>query len=229
MEWKYIIVDPEQNTKENGYGKDNTTNAANRLKVWSKFYDVDHFPLYSDIKEDKRYKLIPDVNLFFDTFLFKKRIEINAKVFLREADNRAKILKKRAFCHIVGLGLGDWAIHPIQNQLTIEVYYNLLRNNNYYNISNVYFAWITPTQIPFYNGHIKIEYGKRDPFGPLENGKFIVANFDWNGNSYIGNEYWLGNLNSSGSSAAVCCSLIGHLGNPDVNTANINQNNVKFI
>ena len=52
---------------------------------------------------------------------------------------------------------------------------------------------------------------QRDPFAPLPENKkekLVVAMFAWDGNSYVGNEYWNGMLSASGDPAAACCSLI---------------------
>lgn len=234
MEWKHIIIDPEQNTKENGYGKDNSTQKGKYLQHWANFYGVDYFPLYDECTapsgiEDDRYISIPgNLCFLFDTLLFKKRIEVNAFVFLTEANNRARLLGKKAFCHIVGLGLGVWNIHPEQERLSIEVYIDLLNRHEdkFTHIHTLYFAWMD--EIKYENTtNIEIKYGYREPAEKLNDPDLLlVANYAWDGNSYPGNEYWIGSLFGSGDPAAACCSLISQLQNHDINP-NISVSNTR--
>ena len=225
MEWRYMIVDRDQNTVENGYGPANNTKNSSYLSIWAIFYDIEYFPLFSEAEQDKTgrfYKL--NSGVYLDLLVYKKRVKILAEVFLKEANHRAGKISKKAFCYVVGLGLGAWRLSgaiDVQKLISIKAYLELLESGKFSNISDIYFAWFNlekdsfkpPSQI---NG-INIHMGYRNPAEPLnDQNKLLVANWAWDPNSYIGNEYWTGQLRTSGDPAASCCSFISYIGNPDL-------------
>jgi hypothetical protein len=221
MEWKYMIVDSSQNTEKNGYGKNNNSVAEKYLKLWADFYNVEYFPTYTEAMENtqKYFGGNPDTYLNID--VYKQRIKYNAAVFLEDANYRAKMFGKKAFCHAVGLGLGVWAINKkLQQDITVKVYMDLLTERELTNISDLYLAWFfeidNENSSKSING-INIHFGKREPHEPLQDpSKLLVCNWAWDANSYVGNEYWDGYLGSSGDPAAACSSFVAYFGNPDL-------------
>jgi hypothetical protein len=233
MEWRFMMIDPEQNTWENGYGPQNNSVPGQYLKIWAKFFGVDYFPTYEDAMQDQQKWFGREVGEAAQAHLnvpvYKRRIGINAEVFLKEANNRAKNIGKHAFCHAVGLGLGVCAVdRKLQQRLTVEVYLDILNTPDnkgkfaYTHIKDLYFAWFNEVEDssawPNQLHGIRIHFGKREPAEPIEdpNG-LLVCNWAWDANSYVGNEYWDGFLSTSGDPAAACCSFIAYLGNPDIN------------
>jgi len=226
MEYRFMMIDPEQNTKENGYGPDNTSVNGQFLSLWANFLGVDYFPTHEEAMKDpmrwfgrkptEGQSAIAQLNVE----VYKRRIGINAEVFLKEANDRAMKVGKHAFCHAVGLGLGVWAFDKkLQQRLTVEVYLDILNTNKYEHIRHLYFAWFLevgegsefnwPNQV---NG-VSIHFGKREPAEPLnDDSLLLVANWAWDANSYIGNEYWDGMLSTSGDPAAASCSFIAYFG-----------------
>ena len=96
-------------------------------------------------------------------------------------------------------------------------------------VKNLNFSYISPhgeagqlqNDKKFEGTDITINFSRRDPFDLLEGpdeGKLVVAMFAWDGNSFVGNEYWDGLLSASGDPAAAACSNIPELLNPDVNS-----------
>lgn len=225
MEWRYMIVDRDQNTLENGYGSNSNTKNSAYLSMWANFYDLDNFPLYSDAENDKsgRFYKLSNGN-YLDIYVYKKRIKIVAELFLKEANFRAKKIGKDAFCHIVGLGLGAWKLssaRDIQTIITVDTYLELISSGLFENISDLYFSWFNipknEIQIPTRIANTQIHVGHRNPADPLnDNNKLLVANWAWDSNSYVGNEFWLGQLKTSGDPASCSCSFVGFIGNPDI-------------
>lgn len=242
MEWRYMVIDKEQNTTENGYGIDNNSLKGLFLKGWADFYEIPYFPTFDEImlhKDDifssngfeneiinynAKYIQLSTIS-YLNVEVYKKRVKYNANVFLNDANNRAKNEQTTAFCHAVGLGLGVWKVSELQGMISVSVYLEIIKENKFEYISDIYFSWFhvendkdfknIPTEI---NG-IKLHFGKREPAELLkgeDTNKLLVCNWAWDPNSYIGNEYWDGRLSTSGDPAAACCSFVAYFGNPDV-------------
>ena len=228
MDYRFMMIDPDQNTRENGYGPDNTSIKGQFLSLWANFLGVNYFPTHDEAMQDpdkwlgRKPTASQSSIAHLNIEVYRRRVGINAEVFLKEANDRAQKLNKKAFCHAVGLGLGVWAVdRKLQQHITVEVHLDILNSSNYDHISHLYFAWFNdvadcdeiswPNQI---NG-VQIHFGQREPAEPLEDPNLLlVANWAADANAFVGNEYWDGFLGSSGDPAAASCSFIAYFGNP---------------
>jgi hypothetical protein len=238
MEWRHIIVTPEQNqnTEKNDYGF--TECKKGILALWSQLYG-EKFPTFNEAKQDTsgRFVLLKD-GLYFDTTIYKKRIQFVAKPFLVDANTRAAKQNKKAYVHVVGLGLGAWQLDRRQIEWTLDSYADILRNNDLSSVSTIDFSWFDTAPQKARDTVIKagkeknivVIFSQRDPAAKLiggNAGKLLVASYAWDGNAYPGNEYWRGLLTASGDPAAACCSTITELQNPKINF--FIQRNIKKI
>lgn len=241
MEWKSMIISPEQNTPENGYGRkaDPSRPETIERRLWAELYgsnldDLHAFPDYEEASLDQsgRYLALQGnyEGKFLDTAVYKERIKLCIESYLLEANERAKTRGKKGYLHIVGLGLGVWRIHPRQNHLMLDVYAELLEKHKLDHISDINFSFSLNghtcggVQDQGYidsNGHpIMVHYSQRDPAEKLtgeDEGKLLIVQYAWDANAYPGNEYWRGMLSASGDPAAACCSMIAELQNPEIN------------
>lgn len=113
-EWQDIIITPEQNTEENGYGqKADQENVNTKMrKLWEQFYN-DSFELYQRVeikrtidKKQKRYvKLFLNEQKvwYFDQVLYKKRMKMVLKPFLQLVETVAKQQNKKVILYITNL------------------------------------------------------------------------------------------------------------------------------
>ncbi len=225
MEWQHMIITPQQNTAQNGYGL--TASDGGLLGLWSDLYG-EKFPTFNEAQQDTSGRFVLLKNGFYcDTTVYKKRIRLVIEPFLRDAHKRAMDENKLAYVHVVGLGLGVWQIDPRQAQWMLEAYADSIDDNNLSAISDIDFSWFpAPAQkiAGAVNGgqlkNITVHFSKRNPADKLEgndSGKLLVAMYAWDGNAYPGNEYWASMLEASGDPAAACCSTIAELQNPKIN------------
>lgn len=239
MEWVSMMVTKEQNTAANGYGlhADPANPKTFELRLWAELYgskigDVYALPDYDDAINDQSGRFLKTSKGLLDTFVYKERMRFVLESFLLEADKRAEQAGKKAYLHVVGLGLGVWMVNSAQTDLLLDVYAELINKHSLANISDINFSWFNRDNI---NGvtnhehisHIKVHFSKRNPAELLkgeDKGKLLIAQYAWDSNAYPGNEYWKGLLTASGDPAAACCSMIPELQNPEINPAIAGEN-----
>jgi hypothetical protein len=251
MEWKHMVITAEQNIAANGYGEKGKTNNP-LLQLWAKFYRVGHFPSFDEIDEkNENFIKIPAKNgdtevKYLNIAIYKERLRLTIEPFLQEANALAQEKGKKAYVHVIGLGLGAWALgdtkkDAFQEKYMLEVYQSIMQQNNFDYIADIDFSWFSDKAkdhfISLGNINlpkvINIIFSKRNLSAKLtgnDEGKLLVAMYPWDGNAFVGNEYWGGSNSFCASSdpAAAACSLISILQNPKANPW-YKQNIIKFV
>lgn len=237
MEWASMMVTPAQNTAENGYGlnADPKNPKTIEKRLWAELYESRigkeyALPDYDEAVNDQTGRYIPVAKGLLDTHVYKARMRLIIESFLLEADKRAELAGKKAYLHIVGLGLGVWKVADKQTGLMLEVYADILKERPFKHISDINFSYFNGDQcgeakdqdfIQSAQGDpIKVHFSQRNPADKLQDedeGKLLIAQYAWDANAYPGNEYWKGLLTASGDPAAACCSMIPELQNPEIN------------
>ena len=204
------------------------------MRAWARFYGMSHFPTYEEALSDASgrfvtYKGLLAANCLFDKLAYERRMDVAAEILLLEANQRALAESKGAACHIVGLGLGVWQVDHCQSQIYVDCYGKAIRRmqGQLGCIKSIYFSYIRGVNTcdgvshgELING-IEVYFGQRNPneADAFASGSdtLLVTQYAWDGNSFPGNEYWMGSLAASGDPAAACCSTIPQLQNPDIN------------
>ncbi|GBP56389.1 hypothetical protein EVAR_32259_1 [Eumeta japonica] len=121
-------------------------------------------------------------------------------------------------------GLGAWIELPHQIDVFILSFLERLRfyldNEMLNHITDVNFAYIKPSSS--IEGGINVHLENREPSAKLPKeyaDKLLVTTYAWNGNAHPGNDFWLGNLTSSGDPAAACSTQVAELHNAHINGA----------
>ena len=247
FDWKYMVIDPMQNVKKNGYGPFNNSLEGRTLDIWAKFYGIDHFNLYEEVltqdisnsdyefdpvrKQFVNYRFIklPDYrDTYFDTMIYKQKITYLAEVFFNEANYRAMGLKKKAYCYVFPIGKNTRILTPLQDKFILQSFISVLNTSTFNHISDVYFANFNTTndngqddtlEEYTHKNSIQLHVGKKFPQERLNDpNKLLVRISESTGNTLIGNEYFEYNLSNSDTSNTACSSYIAYIGNPDLNS-----------
>lgn len=158
----------------------------------------------------------------FNSVVYKARMRITVHTLLIEANSRALERQKKAFIHFVGLGLGVWQFHESQAQLLVDTFLECIEKMTHAeqlnSVEMVDFAWFPQwIELRTIKSHVTVQSTKRNPADPIPPDCLLVATYAWDGNSWPGNEYWVGSLSASGDPAAACCSTIAQTHNPHFN------------
>ena len=235
MESQELRVTEEQNTKENGYGKNHNKGV---LKLFADFYGIEYLPkfseLHSDVQKSKSLTgLVSNVlnfkrdqqpeNKLLECYTemtgrintpeflhipgYNQRNRITFEILLADANYRAQMIKKKAYVHVVGLGLGVWRIFNDQIKLFLTEFIRTASRLNLENVSDIDFSWVInhgEQLITMENGvqlkegdmipntEIKIHISKRNPWdklNPDDEHKLVVASWAWDGMSFVGKQF----------------------------------------
>lgn len=245
MEALHMLADKDHYAARFGYGLENKTTDVPLLKLWEDFYGL-KFPLFEEAEKEAELNNskgrfikfgFKDHWLYLDTLVYKARMKLIIEAFLFEANKRAQEENKKAYLHVVGLGLGAWEVHNDQEQMQVDVYAEVLREHpEFENVSDINFSWFKQKGLTCgkedqeFRKKIKIVFSKRNPAAKLEGadaGKMLIVQYAWDSNAYPGNEYWIKRLVLSSDPAAACCSMIAELQNPEINPENVNGAKIK--
>lgn len=170
---------------------------------------------------------------YFDKEVYKRCMQIHLESFLLEADAKAEIAGKKAFLHLIPLGIEQWMqsgnegdVRIYIQETQIEIYKELIAKHQFAHISDFNFSSFElkekreNSKIEVNGNIIELKFSTRRPAQRLEGddaGKLLVAQYSSTGRTFPGNEFWRGELSRSAEQAAACCSTIAQLANPLIN------------
>eukprot|EP00048_Salpingoeca_helianthica_P021828 m.14607 g.14607 ORF g.14607 m.14607 type:complete len:469 (+) comp6473_c0_seq1:119-1525(+) len=237
MEYAHMVID-KLCTPAAGYGPNRVDTAGNTLPLWAAFYDSPfkdqrghYFPSYEQVHsmsdadlEKHGLAKLQYSTVILNVNVYKKRLALVLRPFFADADQRAAAEGKKAYTHLVGLGLGVWQLDSSQQAMFVDTVGSVLRAGAFKHIAVVDFSYFDATAChgavsgeKFPDSDITIVFSRRNPAEPVDGSQLLVAMYAWDSNSYPGNEYWIGAFAASGDPAAACCSEITFLQNPLIN------------
>ncbi|KAJ3346309.1 hypothetical protein GGF32_007808 [Allomyces javanicus] len=209
----------------------NPPSASDALEPeWLAFYGADKtdrelISLYPDP--------MPNDTRVLDAARYRRRMRATFDLILSECASRSTEYHQPAYLRMVGLGLGVWAVHRAkQTALYVDEFLEAVKASSCTadQLACVDLTWVgtsqelaLPNTVTTRGGaQVEVRASRDNPATllpePYRGKCLLVATYAWDGNSFPGNEYWLGALSASGDPAAACCSLIPELQNPFINT-----------
>ncbi len=240
-EYAHMLVTQDQNTIENGYGKKGFPAKKQALASFAKLYNQGengefYFPSFEEVEQkstDKFHKLKD--GRYLNIEVYKQRLRLVIEPFLVAANDYAAHHHQMAYIDASRIGLGSWAVDAdVQTPLQLEVYAQILSEISLPWVSDINFGrfqnnakdtlqkLLTRYDFKMANNPVKVRFEEREPAAKLDAAnadKLLINNYAWDGNSYPGNEFWLGKsyLSASSDPAAACYSQIAELQNPLIN------------
>lgn len=222
MEYKHMVVSAEQNTKQNGYGRDGDPAKQLALEPFAKFYKQKigekwAFPSYEEV--EKIYNSNPNnsvyhkfsvdgKDIYFNKAIYKECMRLRIEAFLFEAISRAKEAGKRVYIRAVGLGLGNWLLGGAANQsffanILVAVYKEILSSLEPLvaaSIATIEFVY-HGEQANHFHPPVSIKFTRQNVAAKLQDNDaqelLLVTAYAWDGNAHANNEFWLGQSTSS--------------------------------
>lgn len=201
----------------------NALRDPNKMALWSQFFEMDLPPFENVDPSSPRFIKVKEA--YFDVEIYRAIMKPRIEAYLIDADSRSAEAGKLGYLHLVGLGLGVWAPQGIDTKILgniqRDIYLEVLKERKFENIGILNFSYfpddVKNFSIDVADKTIEILTSKRNPADKIPEGYLLCAQYAWDGNSFPGNEYWLGKLSCSGDPAAICSSTLGELQNPLIN------------
>lgn len=165
---------------------------------------------------------------FLDKTAYKKIMEVRISAFLKDAENQAKSLGKKAYLHVIPLGLELPLFSPslpmplqlILSGIQRQIYKDQIELHQFANIDTLNFSHFpgikkAAEEEPI--GTIKVLSSFRNTADKLDDDNLLLcAQYESHPGCFPGNEYWKNNRIGEGTTPALC-STIAELANPYIN------------
>jgi hypothetical protein len=175
---------------------------------------------------------IPNEKEKYSIDLYRARSYIILDALVNNVVGKIGDCKKNIVLQVTGLGLGVWpGVYAKQStKALINALCDVLEADGSKNavgkIHELQLLWINgipkeqETKLKKICGEkaIKLQIFQRNPFDEMNSDKIVVSSFAWDGMSYLGNEYYLGEPTSASADPAIAGSTsIAFLGHPEIN------------